>query len=169
MKRPMSALCGAVVLVVASSSLPAAAQPEYDVIIENGTIVDGSGGPAYQADVAVDGDRIAAIGNLGDATAAKTVDASGKHVAPGFIDRHTHAADGLTSPELSAALPQLAQGVTTVGVNPDGGGAVSIPEQRRDLLEDGLGVNVMQMVPHGSVRAEVMGNADRAPTDVEMQ
>jgi len=59
--------------------------------------------------------------------------------------------------------------VTTVFVNPDGGGSVDLPAQRIELLRHGLGVNVAQMVPHGSVREAVIGMADRAPTGAEME
>jgi len=62
----------------------------HDLIIRNGTVVDGTGAPARSADVAIDGDRITAIGELADATAAREIDATGQVVSPGFIDLHTH-------------------------------------------------------------------------------
>ena len=62
----------------------------HDLIIRNGTIVDGTGADAYRGDVAVDGQRITAIGDLSDETAAREVDATGLVVTPGFIDLHTH-------------------------------------------------------------------------------
>lgn len=83
----------------------------YDLIIRNGTVVDGSGLPGYQADVAVVGDRIAKIGKIAE-TAAKEVDASGKVVAPGFIDPHTHFDAQLLWD--GAAKPALSHGVTTI-------------------------------------------------------
>src|SRR5690606_6005485 len=88
---------------------------------------------------------------------------------PGFIDVHSHAGPGLATRELSGARPLLAQGITTVFVNPDGGGPVDLVQQRRDLLEHGLGVNVALMVPHGSVRRAVLGMEDRAPTPEELE
>src|SRR5947199_7718229 len=60
--------------------------PQYDLLIRNGRIVDGSGRVAYMADVAIKGDRISSIGQLSHATAARTIDAQGLVVAPGFID-----------------------------------------------------------------------------------
>jgi N-acyl-D-aspartate/D-glutamate deacylase len=70
---------------------------------------------------------------------------------------------------LSEARPLLAQGVTTVFVNPDGGGAVDLPGQRRALKADGLGVNVAQMVPHGAIRRDVIGMEDRVATPQELE
>ena len=147
----------------------ATAQPAYDVLIRNGRVLDGSGTPWFYADVAIEGNRIAAIGDLADVRADTVIDARGLYVAPGFIDVHSHAADGLSTPELSHARPLLAQGITTVFVNPDGGGAVDLPKQRAALEKDGLGVNVAQLVPHGAVRDSVLGMADRAPTSEEMK
>jgi N-acyl-D-aspartate/D-glutamate deacylase len=63
---------------------------KYDLIIRGGSVVDGSGKPAVRADVAVNGDRIAAIGLLADATADREIDATGMVVSPGFVDLHTH-------------------------------------------------------------------------------
>ena len=63
---------------------------EYDLIIRGGTVIDGSGSEPIKADIAVNAGRIARIGNLGDASASKTLDATGKMVTPGFVDLHTH-------------------------------------------------------------------------------
>ncbi|MBR9988595.1 MAG: D-aminoacylase [Gemmatimonadetes bacterium] len=150
-----------------TAAAPVTAQ-QYDVLIRGGRVVDGTGNPWYYADIAVNGDRIAAVGDLSAATARRVIDASGLYVTPGFIDVHSHAGGGLARETLSHARPQLAQGITTVFVNPDGGGPVDMVEQRAALLRHGLGVNVAQMVPHGSVRGAVLGADDRAPTAAEM-
>ena len=109
-----------------------------------------------------------AVGDLGDLAAAEEWDLEGLYLAPGFIDVHSHAGPGLATPGLSHARPLLAQGITTVFVNPDGGGSVDLAAQRRELEADGLGVNVAQMVPHGSVRSGVMGAEDRHATADEL-
>jgi N-acyl-D-aspartate/D-glutamate deacylase len=145
-----------------------AAQESYDVLIRGGRVLDGSGNPWTRADVALRGDRVVAVGDLSGARAATEIDATGLYVAPGFIDAHSHAGGGLASEGLSHARPLLAQGVTTVFVNPDGGGPVDIEAQRESLLEHGLGVNAAQLVPHGSVRSAVIGSADRPATATEM-
>ncbi len=145
------------------------AAQSYDVIIRGGRVIDGTGNPWFRADVALDGDRIAAIGDLGTSTAGREVDATGLYVAPGFIDAHSHAGPGLATSGLSHAEPLLAQGLTTVVINPDGGGPVDLARQGRALIRDGLGVNTAQLVPHGSIRSVVLGAEDRAPTAVEME
>ncbi len=85
----------------------------YDLIIHGGTVIDGTGAQRVQADVAVQGDTIVAVGDLQDALAHKRVDASGRIVAPGFIDVHTHDDVLLLRPP-AGAHPKLSQGVTTV-------------------------------------------------------
>ncbi|HEX6307301.1 MAG TPA: D-aminoacylase [Longimicrobiales bacterium] len=156
-------------LLLACAFPASAGAQQYDLIIRGGRVLDGTGTPWYYADIAVTADRIAAVGDLGSATARRTIDAAGLYVAPGFIDPHSHAGGGLARESLSHARPLLAQGITTVFVNPDGGGPVDMVEQRRALLEHGLGVNVAQMVPHGSIRGAVLGSADRAPTPAELE
>lgn len=159
----------AALLLLCTAVSPAATQPTYDVVIRNGRVLDGTGNPWFRADVGVRDGRIAAVGDLSAARARRTVDAEGLYVAPGFIDVHSHAGAALATAELSAAQPQLAQGVTTVFVNPDGGGETDLVRQRAALLEHGLGINVGLMVPHGSVRRAVLGMDDRAPTPAELE
>jgi N-acyl-D-amino-acid deacylase len=115
----------------AQSSAPAAG---YDLVIRNGRLLDGAGNPWIRADVAITGDRVVAIGDLASAQARRVIDAAGRYVAPGFIDTHSHAGPGLASPALSAAAPLLAEGITTVVVNPDGGGSVDLVQQRARLV-----------------------------------
>src|SRR5215469_2707800 len=83
-----------------------------DWILRGGAVIDGSGGPRRRADVAIAGDRIAAIGSVGRVTSARELDVSGKIVAPGFIDVHTHDDRALFATPAMAA--KASQGVTTV-------------------------------------------------------
>jgi N-acyl-D-aspartate/D-glutamate deacylase len=108
------------------------------------------------------------VGRLGDVAADEVIDATGLYVTPGFIDVHSHAGPGLASPELSHGEPLLAMGLTTVFVNPDGGGPIDMRRQRADLLADALGVNVAQLVGHGSIRREVIRAEDRPATPSEL-
>lgn len=149
------------------SPQPGAMQAEYDLLIRDARVLDGSGNPWLNADVAVSGGRIIYVGRKLDARAARVIDAGGLTVAPGFIDVHSHAAQGLSG-SMADAVPLLAQGVTTVLINPDGGGPVDLAAQRRRLEQHGVGVNVAQFVPHGSIRREVLGMEDRAPSPAEL-
>lgn len=86
----------------------------FDLIIRNGTVIDGTGAPRTRADIAVRGDRIAAIGDLAEASAATEIDAAGRIVAPGFIDVHTHDDNSLIDkPDM---FYKTSQGVTSVVV-----------------------------------------------------
>src|SRR5262249_11448204 len=97
---------------------PAREVSMFDLILIGGTVVDGSGAPAYRADVGVSGEAIAAIGDLGEADAARVIDAAGLVVAPGFIDPHTHAEGALlTDPGHPMGLRQ---GITTEFLGIDG-------------------------------------------------
>jgi N-acyl-D-aspartate/D-glutamate deacylase len=145
-----------------------ASEAQYDKLIRGARFLDGAGNPWRYADVAITGDRIAAVGDLSEDSAETEIEATGLYVAPGFIDVHTHLGPGLASEDLSPAYPQLAEGITTVFVNPDGGGPTDLFAQRARLLEHGLGVNVAQFVAHGSIRSTVIGSEARAPTSDEL-
>ncbi|MFQ5739916.1 MAG: amidohydrolase family protein [Acidobacteriota bacterium] len=157
-----------VLILMLLASTQATAQ-SFDLLIKHGRLLDGSGNPWHFADVAIQGDRIVAVGDLEGSEAARVLDARGLYVAPGFIDVHSHAGPGLATRPLSGALPLLKQGITTIMINPDGGGPVDLPAQRKVLLADGLGVNVAQLVPHGSVRRRVMDMADHPPNGEELE
>ena len=167
--RAMSRRTFLAALAVICSVAPAATQPPpYDLLIRNAHVYDGMGNPWIRADVAIRGDRIAAVGALVNASAKKVIDASGLALAPGFIDVHSHAGGGLATEELKHGQPVLAQGITTVFVNPDGGGPVDLQTQRATYTKQGIGLNVALMVPHGSIRREVMNMTDRDPTPQEL-
>jgi N-acyl-D-amino-acid deacylase len=158
----------AVLAVCAVLTPPLQAQERADLVLRGGRVLDGAGNPWVRADVAVRDGRIVAVGRLDGWRGAEELDVTDLYVAPGFIDVHTHASEGLTDPERSAALPQLMQGITTVFLNPDGGGPVDLAAQRAELEADGLGVNAALLVPHGSVRGEVVGMEDRDATPEEL-
>ena len=158
------------VLVLCVAGAAATVEPaHFDVLIRNGRVLDGTDTPPQTLDLGITGDRIVAVGNLAGATAARTIDARDRIVAPGFIDVHSHAAEGIRNPALRQAQPLLAQGVTTFVANPDGGGPVDLAAQRATIEAAGVGPNVALLIGHGSVRSAVMGNAARAPTPEELQ
>ena len=151
-------------LALASSSAAGQVQP-YDLIIRNGRVLDGTGNPWFPADIGVRGGRIVTVGSLAGATATRVIDASGRYVAPGFIDIHSHADDGSSprggfrdaDPRIRSAPNLVSQGITTVVVNHDGRSPLPISEQRTLLEKNGIGTNAMLLVGHGTVRSRVMG------------
>ena len=106
------------VLVLLAAALLSAAP--YDILIRNGTVVDGSGAPGFTADVAIDAGRIVAIGDLADSTADRTIDAKGLVVSPGFIDMHNHSDNTLLAEPRCESM--IRQGVTTMVLG-EGGSA----------------------------------------------
>lgn len=141
----------------------------YDVLIRGGTVFDGTGSAGRHVDVAITGDRIVRIGAIPvGATADSVVDATGKIVAPGFIDVHSHAAPGIETPELAAALPILYQGVSTVVINPDGKGPADLAPQFARIRALTPGVNLIPLIGHNAVREAVMGLANRDPSPAEL-
>jgi N-acyl-D-aspartate/D-glutamate deacylase len=146
-------------LLAAFGHAQAPAASAFDIIIRRGTIVDGTGGPRYDADIGVRDGFIAAIGGLETATAATEIDARGLFVTPGFINIHSHA-----SPEaLGTAVNMLTQGVTTEIFNADGGGPLDIAAQMRTLAAAGLALNIGGYIGFNAVWQAVNGSADRRP------
>ena len=165
------------------------------ILIKNGTVIDGSRSARFQADVLVEGERIVKIGKI-DEAADRVIDASGKIVAPGFIDTHSHS-------DLKVLLepfvePKLRQGITTEVLGQDGISMAPLPKEyvsswRKNLAgldgdSDELGwdwentdnylkliekkgctPNESYLVPHGNIRMEAMGLEARVATDEELE
>ena len=159
----------------------------HDLLIKNGTVIDGTGSPGFQADVAVNGEKIAAIGkNLG--AGKKEIDAKGHVVAPGFIDSHTHM-DAFVV-QYPNGNPVVNYGVTSIVIGDCGASCSPVPPKpeprqvlvqylRRVLdkyvddkdwkwntfgeylnyLEGKVAINVLPLMPHSPVRLTVMGEA----------
>ena len=139
---------GAVLAALTGSAAVAQDEP-FDVLVRGGQIIDGTGRAPFAGDVALRGARVAAMGSLPQARARTIVDATGRYVTPGFIDVHSHAGEGLSG-DLQHGQPVLAQGITTVVVNPDGGGAGRPRRPTRDLrVAAASAPNVALFVPHG--------------------
>lgn len=175
-KRTLSTLLLTAVLAAsaaaASPDRPAAA-PDYDLLIRNGRVYDGSLNSPRAADVAIKDGRIVRVGRKLSGFAARTIDAKGLAVMPGFIDLHSHADWSMTLPEERAAHSFLTQGVTTFVAGQCGTSAWLDFEEAKDQIErwtrEGIGPNVALLVGHGSVRRLVMGDDDREPTPEEME
>jgi dihydroorotase/N-acyl-D-amino-acid deacylase len=139
---------------------------QYDVIVRNARVVDGSGAPWYRADVAVTGDTIVAIAGHIDGTATREIDARDRVVAPGFIDLHTHARRGIE--ETPTADNYILQGVTTIFEGPDGGSPIPIGEFLDRIANLKTAPNFATFIGQGAVREKVMGSVNRAATDEEL-
>jgi N-acyl-D-amino-acid deacylase len=166
----------------------------YDLLIVGGRVIDGAGTPWYWADVAVQGDRIVAVGALAGAAAKRVIKAAGRVVCPGFIDMHTHSDLQPLANPIQAC--KIRQGVTTEVVGHDGLGLAPVTPKTAAYLREQLAgwngrpdlewdwgtittyldrfdqktaVNVATHVPHGTVRMAVMGLDNRAPTPTELQ
>jgi len=140
---------------------------DYDVAIRNARVIDGSGKAAYRADIGIKDGRIKAIGQLGQASASRTIDARDRVAAPGFIDAHTHVEGGIERNPRGDNF--LLDGVTTVITGNCGSSELNLTAWFDKLEKLGLGLNVASLVGHNSVRAEVMGSANRLATPDEIK
>jgi len=158
----------------------------FDVIVNNGYLVDGTGNPWYKTDIGVKRGKVWEIGDLSSEDANRIVDAWGLVVCPGFIDIHSHSEYSLlVNPK---AESKIRQGVTTevngnCGDSPapiEGIAAEEAEEYKLDidwstlgeyldrLERQGIALNVAQLVGHGTIRTAVMGHANRKPTSKEL-
>ncbi|WP_166353754.1 N-acyl-D-amino-acid deacylase family protein [Phytoactinopolyspora limicola] len=135
-----------------------------DIVVRGGMVVDGTGQDRVVADIGVDNGFITGIGDLSAVSASVEIDARGLVVAPGFIDLHSHAADGA----LPIAESSLRQGVTTEILHPDGGGILRIAE-RLSLEEQGLGINIGAYIGFNAVWGQTVGTEDRRATPEEIE
>jgi N-acyl-D-amino-acid deacylase len=157
----MNQLC-AVLLITAATASAA----DFDVLIRGGRILDGAGNPWFRADVGVKDGRVASIGNLDGKTAVRTIDARNRIVAPGFIDVHVHVEGEID--RTPRADNFLLDGVTTIVTGNCGGSRLNFAEWFQKLEKLGMGVNLASFVGHNTVRAEVMGTANRLATPPEI-
>jgi N-acyl-D-aspartate/D-glutamate deacylase len=143
---------------------------QFDLVIRGGQVIDGSGAPAVSADVGLRGDRIVFIGDSAKQAvrAARTIDASGLVVAPGFIDPHTHTFEDLSDPIHKSNEAYLLQGVTTVVTGNDGGGPIQTGATLSKWTQQGIGTNAALYIGQGTVRREVMGMSDAAPNSDQL-
>lgn len=164
---------------------------DFDLVIANGSIYDGLGGPPLTADLGIKNRKIAAIGNLSGLSATRSIDANGLAIAPGFIDMHAHSDDDLLVD--GRAHSKIRQGVTTEVLGQDGGSMAPLNAVMREKMDEsfrkrynlsidwqefrgyfkrlrkkGLSVNVTSMVGAGTLREYVIGMEDRPATEKEL-
>lgn len=175
-------------LALASLSAVACAAPAYDVVIRGGTIYDGTGGAPFASDIAVKGDRVVAIASHIAGKGQNEIDARGKAVSPGFINMLAHPEESLIAD--GRGLSDLAQGVTLEVLGEDSMGPLT-PEMKKlgeerqgdirypitwttlgqymDMLEKkGISVNIASFVGAGTVRTNLLGEADVQPTAAQL-
>ncbi len=162
-------LACAFLAVVCFTSSCNQATVDYDILILNGRVIDGSGNPSIDADIAISGDTIVAVGDLSDKTADRVLDAHGLIVAPGFIDMHTHCDGGLGRVDSNVNLNYLLQGTTTVVTGNCGSGTFRIAETKAEWEKLGIGTNAVHLVGFGTVREAVMGSEPREATAQELE
>ncbi|TML90831.1 MAG: D-aminoacylase [Actinobacteria bacterium] len=167
----------------------------FDLLIRGGRVIDGAGNSWYRADVGIAGDRIASVGRLAGEPAARTIDADGLFVCPGFVDMHTHSDLRLLANPAHEA--KVHQGVTLEVLGQDGLSYAPVNDEVLEQLRgqlagwnddppgfdwswrtvgeyldrldaDGIAVNAAYLAPHGTIRMCAMGYDDRAPTDDEL-
>jgi N-acyl-D-amino-acid deacylase len=187
-----AALCAFALLVASwhAASGQENSPAQFDLVIRNGHILDGTGSPWYSGDVGIRDGRIAAIGNLADAAAKRTIDAQGRVVAPGFIDMLGQSEDSiLVDPRVPS---KIYQGITTevtgegssiapqndmtlqgdmemyhhYGIEPDW---KTFAEYFTRLEKQGIGINLASYVGATQIRRVVIGDADRKPTSAELE
>jgi N-acyl-D-amino-acid deacylase len=166
MHKTFIAALSAVVFLLGAAGPSQAQTDAVDLIIKNARVIDGTGGPAYRGDVAVRGDEIVRIAPQLDIRATKVVDAGGKVIAPGFIDIHVHARDGIFN--VPTADNYVRQGVTTLIEGPDGGSPLPIGTFLDRVAKTAIAPNFGLFVGQGSVRESVMGAVDRRATPDEL-
>ncbi len=183
------AVATALAFITACASTDRNPDVDYDLIIRNGTVYDGTGSEGFEADVAIAGDRIMKVGDLGDATAAEVIDADGLAVAPGFINvlswaTETLIVDGRSQSDIrqGVTLEIFGEGVSMGPLNPNMKEELvhlqgdirfdvawtTLNEYLEYLEEKGVSPNVASFVGATTVRVHELGYENRAPTDEEL-
>ncbi len=154
-------------LLVTLTILGCSNPPEnFDMLILNGEIYDAENRTFYSADIGIKNDKIISIGELQNDSGDQTIDASGHIISPGFIDMHSHIEGIMRMP---SAENFVKQGVTTVLAGPDGRGPSPMKPFLDSLETYELGLNTAWLVGHNTIRRNVMGTENRAPTADELE
>src|SRR5215469_5197697 len=176
------------VLVALLASACAAQPRQHDIVVRHGTVYDGSGAPGVVEDVAIDGDRIAAVGALGNARGKQDIDATGLAVSPGFIDMLNHSETAFMAD--GRAQSGIRQGVTLAVFGESSMGPLSaqmkqdmarrqgdikfditwstLDEGLETLVKRGVSINIASFVSASTIRAKEIGLDNRPPTPAEL-
>ncbi|MGM0445606.1 MAG: N-acyl-D-amino-acid deacylase family protein [Bacillota bacterium] len=165
----------------------------YDLIIKDANIIDGSGESSYESDIAIIGEKIVKIDKNINSKAKKVINAENKNVVPGFIDMHCH--DEVEILKTNTVAPKIKQGVTTVVNGNCGIGFIPVNQNiisdlydfasklfnledikitwndyesfKKQFVENNLGINIVNLIPHGALRISVMGFKEKKADDNE--
>ena len=137
---------------------------KYDTIIRNGIIYDGSGSEPSKADIGINNDTIAFIGDLSKASAKNEIDTKGNAVAPGFIDTHSHHAGDLFNHR--GFLAAVSQGITTIIIGQDGGSDFPLSDFYKKLTDTSVAVNIASYSGHNTIRDSILGRDFKRPATV---
>lgn len=141
----------------------------FDTIIRSGLIYDGSGGESFKADIGINADTIAFIGDLSNASARNDIDAKGNAVAPGFIDTHSHHAgkNPFDHRDFEAAV---SQGIATIVIGQDGTSSFPLSKFFTQLADTPVAVNIASYSGHNTIRDSILGKdfkRNAAPDEIE--
>lgn len=140
----------------------------FDLVIEGGTVVDGTGQAGKRIDLGISQGRIAALDDLSGAEARQRLNAEGRVVSPGFVDLHTHCGFDPKHSRHGASMNYIQQGVTTVVGGNCGFGPVNFDTMMAELESINESTNLAMIIGHNSVRQAVMGEDDRPPSPDEL-
>ncbi len=178
----MKKIIALLLIVFGTNVVPFAQQRavEFDVVIKNGLIYDGSGGKPYKADVGIKGDKVVKIGKLAAAKATSIVDANGLAVSPGFINMLSWSTNSLIQDGRS--MSELKQGITTqIFGEGSSMGPIKVADRKPTdrwttlasyltfLEKKGVSQNVASYIGATTLRLNVIGNEDKQPTPEQMQ
>jgi N-acyl-D-amino-acid deacylase len=178
----------AALIAITATACATQAQRPHDIVIRHGTVYNGNGTPGVVADVVIDGDRIAAVGALGDARGRQEIDATGLAVSPGFVDMLNHSetalwADGRAQSGIRQGVTLAVFGESSIGPLSD---RMKADQQRRQgdikyditwstlgeglhaLEQHGVSVNIASFVSASTIRAKDVGLDNRRPTPDEL-
>ncbi|MDB5294106.1 MAG: aminoacylase [Phycisphaerales bacterium] len=154
-------------LLAPAAARSASAAPAYDLVVRHGKVIDGTGKPAFAADVAIKDGKIAAVGDVPAGSAAAELDAAGLAVAPGFIDVHTHVDDDIL--KFPAGENFVRDGVTTIVSGNCGGSVSDVGSFFERMRAKGAGLDVATLYGHNTVLRAVKGDRKGVLTPAQLE
>ena len=168
-RRQTLSLCASIVIASLLGPDGAVCAQRYDRVLVGGTVVDGTGMAPIVADVALRGDQIVFVGDASGQRAKHRIDCRGLIVTPGFIDLHNHSDSAVLASESRDGQNYLRQGCTTLVTGNCGAGRFPVRPYLAELERQRPGVNVAHLIPHGTLRASVLGQVKATPSATQLE